>query len=332
MLATKREFATYSCLGLTAYSVVTLAWRYYKFRFSPLLQQAPGFGPRSFVFGIYWEVMTQPFMAPFQKVLEKLRQENQDVPFLAYSSLFGRHGLLVLDCDLIKFILTQPAAKDPVRFPKRYSLLREIIGDGLVTLDQGSAWSRHRRLIQPAFQASFLRESLDGCVPALTEKLLQVWNKTAGCTINLGSHMSALTLDILGKVAFSHDFGACKLLEDWALAPEKELKDIQDPLIQSLQARFQANFFNVALSILELSWIETLLSGKARRTRRVLNQAVENIIEHAKNGVANNRQHCLLNLMMEATDSEPGLTRNRLSDLELRDEIKTFVVAGHETT
>jgi cytochrome P450 len=271
-------------------------------------------------------------MDPFKKLLKKLRQENRDVPFVAYSTLFGRHSLLVLDCDLIKFILTQPTAKDPVRFPKRYVLLREILGDGLVTLDEGSAWSRHRRLIQPAFQTSFLRDSLNDCVPALTEKLVKVWNKTEGCTINLDSHMSALTLDILGKVAFSHDFGACKLLEDWARAPERDLKNIQDPLIQSLQASFRVNFFNAALAILQLSWIHTLISGKTRRTRRVLNQAVDDIIEHAKNVVANDRQHCLLNRMMEATDSDPGLTRNRLSDLELRDEIKTFVIAGHETT
>merc|ERR1712217_482448 len=40
----------------------------------------------------------------------------------------------------------------------------------------------------------------------------------------------------------------------------------------------------------------------------------------------------LLKLLFDAKDTQPGSTSSGLNDIELRDELKTFMIAGHETT
>jgi len=60
-------------LGLVSYFVLSFARSYYKFRFSPL-RDAPGFGPRSFVYGMFYEFLEAPFMEPPILALKKLRE------------------------------------------------------------------------------------------------------------------------------------------------------------------------------------------------------------------------------------------------------------------
>jgi cytochrome P450 len=144
-------------------------------------------------------------------------------PFMQYTTLLGRTTLVVLDPDIVKLILTAPSSKDPVRFAKNYFAMREVLGHGLVTLE-GSAWSRHRRLIQPSFHIAFLKEHVNRSAMQRTQVLIEAWqqrataaatatpNRASFCEVNVAVHMSALTLDIIGDVAFAHDFGACRNL------------------------------------------------------------------------------------------------------------------------
>lgn len=283
-------------------------------------------------------------MNPHKRWWSEFRDKNGGAspPFLAYSSLFGRYNLMILDPDIVKLILTEPASRDPVRFPKNYFGLKESIGRGLVTLE-GSDWSRHRRIIQPSFQTNFLKEALNRSVPERTETLIAAWRKAQGCTIDVASHMAALTLDVIGDVAFSHDFGACEVLETWAERSTDEtnaLEAVSDPLIQALHASFKITGLGLVLVFFNWVWLEKYLSRKARNTITLLNDAVDDVIRKARakeqtsegpNG--DSRKKSLLQLLFEATDTEsdPG-GRKKLSDLELRDETKTFIVAGHETT
>mmetsp|Transcript_5154 Transcript_5154/g.11944 ORF Transcript_5154/g.11944 Transcript_5154/m.11944 type:complete len:565 (-) Transcript_5154:212-1906(-) len=316
-------------LGLVSYFVLSFARSYYKFRFSPL-RDAPGFGPRSFVYGMFYEFLEAPFMEPPILALKKLREGGKEIPFLAYTTLFGSQRLLLLDCDLIKHVFTAPSGKDPMRYPKHYVYLREVVGDGLVVVE-GQEWSRHRRIIQPAFQSMFLKDAIGMVVPALVENLVNVWKKTAGTTINMNAHLSLITLDVIGKVAFSHEFNASKLLNQWAESPDKELGEVDDPLISSIGGSFSSSPLKLMLTVLKLPWLEKHLSPSFRTTRNLLNKAADDIVQNARN-IKDPSRRSVLNLMMEAKDGESSKARNQLTDTELRDEVKTFLVAGHETT
>ena len=43
----------YATLGFVVSAIFSFAWSYYEFRFSPL-RDAPGFGPKSFVYGMFY--------------------------------------------------------------------------------------------------------------------------------------------------------------------------------------------------------------------------------------------------------------------------------------
>ena len=345
----------YSFVGLSlVYGTSLLARRYYFWYTSPM-RSIPGPPPLSFVIGYLLVILREPFFDPHKRWWNEYRKKHdgKSPPFLAYNNIFGSYSLIVLDPDIVKTVLTEPASRDPVRFAKNYFFLTETIGAGLATLE-GSAWSRHRRLIQPAFQnIAFLKEALNMAVSQRMQRLTSAWSKAGHRNIDVASHMSAVTLDVLGDVMFSHDFGAMSMLEAWAEQPNvlnasDELEHSMDPLIQSMQASLKLTFTTLFLSALNMSWLEKYVSRKTANTRALLNRAVDDIVQKARDKFGemdplNNKEgssiraKSLLQLLFEASEEHPSdhggiMIRTKLSNNELRDETKTFIVAGHETT
>jgi cytochrome P450 len=316
-----------------------LVFAYYEWLTSPL-RKFPGPGMNSFVLGEFFPILREPFLQPHKRWWKEALAKNESVPMMAYNTLFGRSSVIILDPDIVKTILTEPSSRDPVRFPKKYVLLRNLLGDGLVTLE-GADWSRHRRIIQPSFNTGFLKEALSISVPNRTEAFLASWRKAKpGREIDLSSHMSALTLDIIGDVAFSHDFQALQVLDKWAEddSRDDELDSISDPLVEALTNAMKVTPFAVLLTVFKVSWPDKIFNRKGKQASAVLNQAVDSIIREARQKKAKadssetTSKPSLLQLLFDAKDAAPGTGRKTLNDSELRDEIKTFLVAGHETT
>ena len=332
------EYIYYPALVLALYGLAYLARQYYRWRTSPL-GKVPGPARRSFLLGYTPMIYREPFLDPHKRWWQELCEKNDGAspPFISYSTLFGWYSLWILDPDIVKLILTEPASRDPVRFPKNYLFLKQIVGGGLVTLE-GSAWSRHRRIIQPSFHGKLLREALNWSVPKYTQTLISAWRKAKDCTIDVASHMSALTLDVIGDVAFSHNFGATKELDGWAERADEqnELEVVSDPLIQAFNESLKLTVLGIVLMTLNYARLGKYLGRNVSRTSTLLNEAVDSVIRNARTKEVNDngdaRKKSLLHLLFEATDSESGHGQQTLSNTELRDEVKTFIVAGHETT
>lgn len=363
--------ALFTALSLLVCSLVVLVISsYISWRRSPL-RKVPGPPATSFWVGHFQTIMKEPFLQPHQRwwkqalVLEQQQQgsRSQDgsssssIPIIAYSLLLGRYSITVLDCDLVQQILLSQSSRDPVRYPKNYLLLKESIGLGLVTLE-GSVWSRHRRIIQPSFHSSIVRKALSEAVPHHTATLVRAWNMAAAGAgsreIDVASHLSALTLDIIGGTAFAHEFQATSGLAEWATAAAQESENgdnnnvnaVKDPLIMALMGSLHPGPIGIVLAILKVPWMIKYVSRRARRVRKAMNDAVDDVIVQARknkaqtnNTASNNsnnnisctnmQQSSLLQLLFDAKDAE---SRSSLTDLELRDEVKTFIAAGHETT
>lgn len=313
-------------LALLGCAALTLAQKYFRYWTTPL-RKIPGPQRKSFLLGEFFTVFKEPFMDPHKRWWKSLSKKYDSLPFISYTSLFGRYTLVVLDCDFIKLILTETSSRDPVRFPKRYVFLQNIVGHGLVTLE-GAAWSRHRRIIQPSFQTSILREALNDVVPNLTQQLVDSWSVTQGREIDIFSHLSALTLDIIGQVAFGHDFGGTRTIQEWETSQE-ELSEVGDDMLQSLKQTLKPSLLGILMVLLGLNKFRNIIDRKWNRTRKLLNQAVDRIVEEQAR-TKQNSSRSLLQLLLEATDESSE--RTQLSKTELRDETKTFIVAGHETT
>jgi cytochrome P450 len=114
--------------------------------------------------------------------------------------IFNQHLTLVDDADLIEQILV----RDQHKFVRDRGavLLRELVGDGLLTSDEPRHRER-RRVIQPAFHRAQIASYAEA-MEQEAEQCVEEWH--AGDRINIGAEMRRLTLKIVGRALFGVDF------------------------------------------------------------------------------------------------------------------------------
>jgi cytochrome P450 len=190
-----------------------------------------------------------------------------------------------------------------------YDQLRVLLGNGLVT-SQGDFWLRQRRIAQPAFArrriAGFARTMLDS-----TEDTLRRWGdlEASGEEIDVSAEMMQLTLRIAGLTMLSRDL-------------EGESADIGQALTDIVEVFNE----NVASIIPFRRHLPTPRNLKARAASAKLDAVVYDIIERRRAGEGGDD---LLQMLVETVDEETG---ERMNDVQLRDEVMTMFLAGHETT
>jgi len=217
------------------------------------------------------------------------------------------HGFLLSNPADIKHVL-QDNARNYHKSPL-YDRLRDSLGNGLLT-SEDSCWLRQRRLAQPAFHRQRLISMAEAMV-SCTEQMLERWEHTAssGETIDVVAEMMALTQAIIVRTMFSTDLGATA-----------EIVNRTWPIINR---RIGETFWSTKL--------ETRLPFPAnRRFARALRE-LETVVYRI---IADRRQSRrdeadLLSMFLSARDDETGAG---MTDQQLRDEVMTMLLAGHETT
>ncbi len=191
-----------------------------------------------------------------------------------------------------------------------YQKLRKVLGNGLLT-SEGDFWLRQRRLAQPAFAPQRLAGFAAAMVTA-AEDMTRAWSEPARLNgpVNVAADMMRLTLRIVGETLLGADVTA-------------EANDVGAALTLVLEETSRR---------IHTPWDfqERMPTSKNRRYEQALerlNQAVHRIInERRQRSVA---AEDLLWMLMAAQDDETG---SRMTDQQLRDEVMTFFLAGHETT
>jgi len=168
----------------------------------------------------------------------------------------------------------------------------------------------------------------------MMDRLIGAWKERAGSDIDIATHFSVLTLDIIGKIAFSHEFQSMDSVEQWAKHENCQV-ELKDPL--GLYSSLMPNVGRMLLANLRLAMLEKYLLPESYKSHMLLNQAVESVVAEAhiryKNREdASTKPKCLLELLFDAKDTEPGSRNVPLSHKELQEETKTILIAGHETT
>jgi cytochrome P450 len=185
-----------------------------------------------------------------------------------------------------------------------------LVGDGLFT-SEGDFWRRQRRLAQPTFH----RQRIAGFVDTMTSAaggMLDAWSRaaTTGATFDLAAEMSRVTLRIVGRALFSLD------LQGDASAVGEALVDALDVVTQRAFTLFPAPL-----------WVPTSANRRFVRARRALDDVVLRIIAERRR-----TQHDAGDLMAMLLAARDAVTNEGMTDRQLRDEVMTFVLAGHETT
>jgi len=185
-------------------------------------------------------------------------------------------------------------------------MLVPLLGNGLLT-SEGSFWLRQRRLAQPAFQRQRIAAYGETMV-AYTQRMVDRWQE--GETRDLHGEMMRLALEITAKTLFGADVAN----ESRAVGEALEI------LMHDFLARWDR------LLTLPL-WIPTPGNLRIRRSRQRLNEIIYQIIKQRRTTGENLGD--LLSLLLHARDEDDG---TGMTDRQLRDEVMTLFLAGHETT
>jgi cytochrome P450 len=221
----------------------------------------------------------------------------------------GRSVFLVTDPAGAKRVL-QDNADNYGRKTRSVDALRETLGNGLLTTT-GPAWWRNRRLAQPSFHKQRLAGFADVMASSAAEFVERLGRVGAnGASFDVVPEFSRLTLRILGGCLFERD------LTDEADAVGGALRVVLHHTIEKLAA-----FFPLPGAI------PTPKNLRFRAALRALDRVVLSLIAERRRDGADRGD--LLSMLLAARDEETG---EGLSDQQLRDEVMTLLLAGHETT
>lgn len=189
--------------------------------------------------------------------------------------------------------------------------LRSLLGDGLLTSD-GETWRRQRRLSQPAFHRARIAGYADTMVADACH-MLDTWRD--GETRDVHQDMMELTLQIACQTLFGVD-----VAEDVGVVRAAS---------EVLGLHFQSRM--TSLLFLLPDTVPTPGNRRYQAAVRALDELVYRIIaERRRDGTDRGD---LLSMLLQARDTEAAAGSEAwLSDREVRDEVMTFLLAGHETT
>lgn len=218
--------------------------------------------------------------------------------------LMGWRAILVSHPDLIEAVLVANHGN----FVKHRFFWRHVsrmFGTGLLTSD-GDLWRRRRKVIAPAFQA----ERIAGYAPVMVDYARrQVASWRDGERRDLYLDMKQLLMAIVAKVLFDADIAA-QVAEAGAAV---------DRAAEEVAQRFRR-------PVLIPDWVPIPGNRRYLESVRRIDGLIYRIIHERRGDVADRTD--LLSQLMTATDG----SGNPMNDRQLRDELVTLLLAGHETT
>ncbi len=236
------------------------------------------------------------------------RFENPGIFKLKFGS---RVGVFVTDPDLVAELC------DETRFRKipgpGLRVVRKFAGDGLFTaFSDEPNWGKAHRILLPAFSQRAMRGYYANILE-VCDQLIAKWTGLAGRDVLIADDMTRLTLDSIAIAGFGHRFDSFS-------------RDGIDPFLESL-----ASALGESLNVITRLPIQQKFAKKSTAQFHAdiaaMNHLVDGIIADRRANPTDASD--LLNLMLIAADPETGET---LDDLNIRYQVLTFLIAGHETT
>ncbi|GAB3175911.1 cytochrome P450 [Telluribacter humicola] len=254
--------------------------------------------------GNTWHFVRDPlnFLLDLQGQYERLVRVN----------VLGRDITVLLTAEDAKHVLQENNRN--YHKSEAYKILAIFLGNGLLN-SEGDFWRRQRKLAQPAFYKQRLALMTDMMVHE-TQVLLAEWKKHDHSQArDITADMLSLTLNIVTKALFSTDVG------DRVAGISGALNDIMHYSDNALKS-----FVNIPLKYPTPGNLRYLNAVKK------VEGLIYDIINNRRDESARNpdvRYDDLLDMLLHARDEETG---EGMSDKQVRDEVTTIFMAGHETT
>jgi len=241
-----------------------------------------------------------------------LLKVGRDYPDGFFKLRFGsRVGVFTVDPDVVAEL------SDETRFRKMpgpaLRVVRRFAGDGLFTaFGDEPNWGKAHRILLPAFSQRAMRGYFD-LIVEVCDQLVAKWRARSGTDVLVADDMTRLTLDSIAIAGFGHRFDSFE----------------RDELDSFLVALGRA--LGTTLSMVTRLPVQNRFAKKEARQYDAdideMNALVDGIIADRRKHPTDGRD--LLNLMLTAVDPETG---EGLDDVNIRYQVLTFLIAGHETT
>ncbi|KAF9978582.1 hypothetical protein BGZ73_001755 [Actinomortierella ambigua] len=285
-------------------------------------------------------------LVPFAGHMPEILKEEAGAPhrrwieqyggFIRYHGFFNRERVLIAEAALVQHVFSSHSY-DYIKDERVARFLGPVLGHGIL-LAEGDVHRKQRKMLNPAFGHRHVKEMVSLMVgPAA--KLAKIWIERAreagpdGLEFFVDPDMSRVTLDIIGLAGFGYSF-------DSLTNPDNELSRAYSELFANT---------NMIIQLLR-SFVPyyTHLPFRHNRARthaiRIINKVSTELIqdkrrrvdEEIKSGVevdeSDPTHKDLMSILIRGNEMVGSLEGGKLTDQELKDQIMTFLAAGHETT
>ncbi|WP_275461799.1 cytochrome P450 [Streptomyces noursei] len=234
----------------------------------------------------------------------------------AYVRKFGaRETLFLSSVDLVTEV------SDETRFAKGVSVVlenvREFAGDGLFTAyNDEPNWAKAHELLMPAFALGSMR-TYHPAMLKVARRVTASWDRrmAEGRPVAVAEDMTRMTLDTIGLAGFGFDF-------------ESFSRDTAHPFVEAMVRCLEWSMTKFAR---QPDADHTAADAAFRADADYLASVVDEVIA-ARTASGERRDDDLLGLMLAAGEGEAGHQGPALDLANIRNQVITFLIAGHETT
>ena len=246
---------------------------------------------------------------PLQSLMELTREYGP----IFRLNMMGTPLVIVSGADLVKEICDEERFDKAVRGSLRR--VRAVAGDALFTGEtQEPNWAKAHRILLPTFSHRAMTNYFPMMLDIAGQLCLKWERLNVDDEVDVVHDMTALALDTIGVCGFDYRFNSFY---------RRDYHPFIDALTRTLETCMMQR---------GLPFEKMMLRGRLEQLRKdvdFMNGLVDEIIRERRRGGGDQSQKDLLNFMLAGVDKQTG---DSLSDENIRYQINTFLIAGHETT
>ncbi|GAB7184016.1 hypothetical protein ATKI12_3847 [Kitasatospora sp. Ki12] len=250
-----------------------------------------------------------PVAAPMLRTMELAREHGP----VFVQRMHGRDLMMVSGLELVEELA------DETRFTKSIGPglenVRQFTGDGLFTAyNDEPNWARAHDILMPAFALGSMR-TYHPVMLTVARRLIDSWDRreAAGLPVDVPGDMTRMTLDTIGLAGFGFDFGSFE---------RDEPHPFVDAMVRCLEWAMNKLTRDPELDHTER---DTAFRADSDYLAAVVDEVIAARAGEDEQGPAED----LLGLMLGAVRPSDG---TRLDAENIRNQVITFLIAGHETT
>src|SRR4051794_18438529 len=228
---------------------------------------------------------------------------------VTFSTLFDRGFVMVFDPALVKRVFRGPP--EQLRAGEANAVLGPVVGERSVLLLDGAEHMRQRKLLLPPFHGERMR-AYEHVMREAADRVIDSWPVDDGFA--LLPWMQSLTLEVIARAVFGVEEGQRK----------EELKARLREMIDPVGSRLRLLVFVLSGGRVG----DAIVDDRFERRRRRVDELIYEEIANRRAEPDLEEREDVLSMLLVARDEEG----EPMTDRELRDELVTLLVAGHETT